>query len=131
MADSNLEALAKALEKIASEMESNPAPVIGEQIIMTGNPGSGPMIGKSIIIDNVSGNSGSVVGQSIVIDASTSAAETQLVAELREAAASVRGGNAPKTWVGGLIKRAGDFAGKTISGATVAAAGELAKTAFT
>lgn len=131
MADSNLEALASALEKMALELEANSGTVIGEQVIVTGAAGSGPMIGKSIIVDNVSGNSGPVVGQSIVVNASQDTPESQIITELREAAATVRSGTAPKSWVGGLLKRAGDLAGKTISGATVAAAGELAKTALT
>ena len=116
MGDSELARLSDALERIAAAIEANPAPIIGQNIVAVGGAEGSTVIGNRVTVTNVGGRN---------------AHETQMIKELRDAAAAVRGGSAPKSWVMGLLQRTGGFVGKALSAATVAGAEELAKGALT
>ncbi|WBO23843.1 hypothetical protein [Sphingomonas abietis] len=133
MSDSDFDRLAGALEKIAAAIEANPAPIIGQKICVTNVAGGGPVIGMKVSVTNAGGGSGPVYGNyvSVTNAGGRSDDEMQMIKELRNAASAVRGGGAPKSWVTGLLSRAGGFVGKALSAATVAGAEELAKHALT
>lgn len=132
MGDSELAKLSDALERIAAAIEANPAPIIGQKIVAVGGAEGSTVIGMKIVAKG-DGSGGTVIGNRVTVTnaGGRNADEAQMIKELRDAAAAVRGGTAPKSWIMGLLQRTGGFVGKAISAATVAGAEELAKNALT
>lgn len=132
MSDAELANLAEALDRIAAEIEANPGPIIGQKIVAVGGAEGGTVIGLHAVATG-GGNGGTVIANYVSVSNTTgrNPDETQIIKELRDAAAAVRGGSAPKSWITGLLQRAGGFVGKAVSAATVAGAEELAKNALT
>ncbi len=129
MSRANTLELADVLERIASAIEANPAPIIGQQITVSNDGRSGSVTGMSINVTSDGRNSGPVIGNYISVSnqGGRRLEEAKIIDELREAAKAVRSGSAPKSWVIGLLERAQTIGGRVLGAAVVAGATDLAK----
>jgi hypothetical protein len=122
--------LATALERLADSVGQNRT-IIGEQSIAFGGPGNkGNVVGSISAAHGGPGGSGTVIGKKISVGVSGPTHEDGLIKELRDAAAAVRQGNAPRSWVSALISRVGSLGNAALGAAVTAAASALASSAL-
>jgi hypothetical protein len=124
--------LAAALENVAKALEQNPSPIIGQKVTAVAGPGStGSVIGMKVVATSGPGG-GTVIGNkvSVVATGQRDLSETKLIQELLEAAAAVRKDQAPRSWISGLIDRAGALGNAALNAVVAAAASALASSAL-
>jgi hypothetical protein len=127
-----LEKLADTLERLASTIEANPGPVIGQKIVAIAQPGAtGPTIGMNISVTAQPGSQGTVIGNKVsVTTGKRNEEEVQVIRELKDAAAMLRDRKAPKSWIVGLLDRVKGLGSRAIDAGAIAGAQALAESAF-
>lgn len=125
-------AFSNALTKLADTLQHSQIKIAAQTtIINVGAPVHGKVIGESITM-NVNGP-GQAIGKSInmsIGDTSGLVAERDsVVQELRDAIEALKTTKPPKSWIDGLLKRAGTFSNAAVL-AAVSAASATATTYF-
>jgi hypothetical protein len=97
------EALASALDDLASAIAAAPSVVIGSQTTVRGGPGGGTVIGKQITVEAGPGSTGTIIGEQITASSSGTPVNAGKAEALREGARLVRTGSATRTTISALI----------------------------
>jgi hypothetical protein len=117
----NSEALAVALDRIAEALAANPSPIIGLKVVATNDGKGGDVTGMRV--SAVGFGSGDVTGLKVTVtDSGRNPVDEGLIQELKSAAAAVRAGNAPKSWIDSLLRRATDLGNQALDAVVAAAA---------
>jgi hypothetical protein len=113
------EALAAALDKLASEIEYHPV-VIGQQInVSAGSGASGSVIGQRIEVTAGPDSRGTVIGQQVSVSSGQrDSADVHVASDLRQIAQDVQTGTASGPSVRAILDMAGTLANAGITAAS-------------
>ena len=115
------EKLASSLEQIAELLAINPSPIVGMKVVASSDGKGGNVTGVKVTAIGGSG-AGKTTGMNVsVTGGQRNPLDAKLIEELQGAAAAVRAGTAPQSWISSLLDRLKELGNRAIDAAVDAA----------